>query len=135
MAEYPPFRAGASYNTQLDPLQELMFRQWVQQTGVPFNLNAKGATDYDMRGYWRGLQQGNPMARPSQIDPYDKRPHYTDYYKTPTHPTFSAESQWGGPDAPQWINDHQLANHSGRILYDAKNPLAQLMFQFPQARR
>jgi hypothetical protein len=117
MAEYPPFKPG-SYNTPLSPLHELLFRDWVQKNNVPFNLNTQGATDYDMRGYWQGLQSGHPMARPSEIDPYDQRPHYTDYYKNPGHPSFSRESQWGGPADPTWINDHQLAAPSGRILKD-----------------
>jgi hypothetical protein len=117
MAEYPPFKAGASYNTPLAPLDEMAFRQWVLGNSVPFNVNAP-VSDYDMRGYWRGVQQGNPMSRPTEINPNDNQPHYTDYYKTPLHQTFSAESQWAGPNAPTWINDHQLASPNGRIQFD-----------------
>lgn len=120
MASYPPFKPSASYNTQLDPGQEQFFRQWITQNGVPFNPNA-GATDYDMRGYWQGLQNGNPMARPTEINPNDNSPHYTDYYKTPLHQSFSAGSQWAGPNAPDWVNDHQLASPNGSILFDEKS--------------
>ena len=121
MASYPPFKPGAGYNTPLPVLDEMSFRNWVQGNQIPFNVNAPGASDYDMRGYWQGLQNGNPMARPSEINPNDNRPHFTDYYKTPLHQTFSAESQWAGPSAPTWINDSQLAAPNGRILVDERN--------------
>lgn len=120
MAANPPFKPGASYDTKLDPLQEMQFRNWVQQNNVPFDLNAQGPTDYDMRGYFQGLQNGNPMARPTQIDPNDNRPHYTDYYKAPTHERFSSESQWAGPEAPQWISDTMLAAPNGRVVANDK---------------
>jgi hypothetical protein len=127
MAEQPPFK---SQYAQLSPLDELAFRQWVAQNQIPFNPDANGS-DYDMRGYWRGMQQGNPQAMPTQINPNDNQPHYTDYYKTPLHQSFSAGSQFAGPDAGQWINDHQLADPSGRILFDEQqpmNPLAKALF-------
>lgn len=121
MAEYPPFKAGSSYNTPLPVLDEMAFRQWVLGNKVPFNVNSP-VSDYDMRGYWQGLMNGNPMARPTEINPSDNRPHFTDYYKTPLHKTFSAESQWAGPGAPTWINDHQLASPNGKIVFDEKSP-------------
>jgi len=130
MAESPPFQAGRSYDTKLNPLQELLFRQWVGDNNVPFNPDAAGPTDYDMRGYWQGLQSGHPMARPTEINPNDNQPHFTDYYKTPLHQTFSAESQWAGPDAPRWINGSQLAAPNGRVVFDESrpdNPLLQLL--------
>lgn len=116
----PPFKPATSLNTQLNPLQELMFRGWVQQNNVPFNPNTQGPTDYDMRGYYQGLQQWNPMARPTGINPNDNLPHYPDYYKTPLHQSFSSESQWAGPNAPSWINDSQLANPNGQVVFDEK---------------
>lgn len=131
MAEYPPFRASGSFNTQLSPLQEMLFRDWVQKNGVPFDVDASGPSDYDMRGYYQGLQNGNPMAW-SKVNPNDKQLHYTDYYKTPLHQTFSKDSQWAGPSAPHWINGSQLASSGGRILYDEAaeadmSPLARLL--------
>lgn len=86
-------------NTSLGPLDEMAFRQWLGQKDVPFNPEA-AATDYDMRGYWQGLQQDNPASRPTAIDPYDNRPHFTDYWKNPSHETFSNESRLAGPGAP-----------------------------------
>ncbi len=116
MAEQPPFISGYA---QLNPLEELAFRQWVAQNNVPFNPDANGS-DYDMRGYWRGLQQGNPQAVPTQVNPNDNRQHFTDYYKTPLHQSFSNESQFAGPNAPQWINDSQLAAPNGQVVFDER---------------
>jgi hypothetical protein len=82
-----------SLNTQLNPLDEIMFRKWVTTNNVPFDPNAP-PSDYDMRGFWQGLQQQNPRAF-SAVDPYDKRLHYTDYYKNPSHETFSNQSRFG----------------------------------------
>jgi len=117
----PPFLSGANYNTQLGPLEEMAFRQWVTQNKVPFNPDTIGPSDYDMRGFWRGLQQGHPMAQQS-INPNDNLMHYSDYWKTPLHQSFSSESQWAGPDTPSWINDSQLAAPNGRVVFDEKQP-------------
>jgi len=122
MPSYPPFRPSQNYNTQLDPGQEQFFRMWLQHNNVPFNPNATQPQDYDMRGYYQGVMSGNPMAAPAEINPNDSRPHYTDYYKTPLHQSFSIGSQWAGPGAPQWVNDHQLAAQNGSILFDEKAP-------------
>jgi len=122
MAPRAPFAVPASYDTQLSPLHELLFRGWVDQNKVPFNTNAQGPTDYDMRGYWQGLQQGNPQASLSSLNVNDGQMHYPDYYKTPLHQSFSNESQWAGPNAPQWANDSQLATLGGRVVYDEKAP-------------
>jgi hypothetical protein len=46
------------------------------------------------------------------------QPHYTDYWKTPYHQSFSAGSQYAGAVAPQWVNSTQLASPGGRILFD-----------------
>jgi len=129
MPAQPPFAVGQSYDTQLEPGQEFMFRQWLQNNQVPFNPNAAGPTDYDMRGYYQDMRNGNPMARQSQINPNDNRPHFTDYYKTPLHQSFSGESQWAGANAGRWANDHQLMSPGGRILFDEleQNPVARAL--------
>jgi len=115
----PYAKPGASgFNTQLDPLNEMAFRQWVARNKVPFNPD-KEMTDYDMRGFYQGLQQQNPRAI-SSINPNDQQLHYPDWWKTPTHQTFSQDSQWAGPVAPRWNEGDQLIAPSGRILFDEK---------------
>lgn len=111
---------AANFNTQLAPLDEMAFRGWLKQNNVPFNPNA-GETDYDMRGFWRGMQQQQPRAT-SAVNPNDQQLHYPDYWKTPLHQTFSADSQWAGPVAPRWNEQDQLIAPSGRILFDEKAP-------------
>lgn len=111
---------GASYNTPLNPLDEFAYRQWVAQNNVPTDPNATSPQDYDMRGFWRGLQQNDPRAQ-SAIDPNDSRLHFPDFWKTPIHQTFSNESQWAPPTAPQWTPTDQLASPNGRVVFDDRN--------------
>ncbi len=116
MAQRPPFAIPTgTYNTPLSQMDEFQFRDWVQKNRVPFNPDA-ASSDYDMRGFFRAVLQGSPLAQ-SAINPNDNRMHFTDYFKTPEHPSFSNESQYAGPGAPQWINDSQLGQ-SGRVVYD-----------------
>lgn len=110
-------QAGSSYATQLDPLEEFAFRQWAKDNNVPFNVEAKEPQDYDMRGFWRGIQQQDPKAK-SAVDPNDNRLHYPDYWKTPLHETFSNESQWAGVNAPHWTEDDKLVKNNGRVVFD-----------------
>jgi hypothetical protein len=108
---------GATYNTQLDPGQEQFFRQWVTHNNVPFNPDSSAPQDYDMRGFYQGLQQQNPKAM-SAVDPNDGRMHYPDYWKTPIHRTLSNESQWAPANAPAWNAQDQLVSQGGRVLFD-----------------
>ena len=116
-----PMLAGrqpsATYNTPLDQLHEMAFRQWLQENNVPFNPDATTPQDYDMRGFYRALREQQPIAR-SAIDPNDNRMHYPDYFKTPLHETFSNESQFAPEDAPHWNDKDQLVTVGGRILFD-----------------
>lgn len=113
-------KPGASgFDTQLPLLDEMQYRNWVQQNNVPTQPNAQGTQDYDMRGFYRGLQQGDPRAQ-SAVDPNDSRLHFPDKWKTPGHETFSNESQWATPMAPQWTPDDKLVAPSGRIVFDDK---------------
>ena len=111
---------AANYNTQLPQMDEFQFRNWVAQNRVPFDPNATAPQDYDMRGYYQGLMQQNPRARPAEINSNDMRPHYTDNWKTPLHQTFSAESQWAGRGAPSWNEKDQLVSPGGRIVADER---------------
>lgn len=110
---------GASYNTPLSPADEFAYRNWVQQNNVPTDPNSTAPQDYDMRGFYQGLQQGNPKAQ-SAVDPNDSRLHYPDFWKTPLHQTFSNESQWAPADAPQWTDNDQLAKPNGQVVFDDK---------------
>ncbi|MDE2097095.1 MAG: hypothetical protein KGL39_07605 [Patescibacteria group bacterium] len=103
------------YNTKLSPKEETEFRAWVKKNNVPFDIGAK-VTDYDMRGFWKALQSGDPRAK-SAIDPNDKRLHYPDYWKTPYDLTFSAQSQWATPGAPNW-RGNQLVMPTGQVVFD-----------------
>jgi hypothetical protein len=111
---------AANYNTQLPQMDEFQFRNWVAQNRVPFDPNATAPQDYDMRGYYQGLMQQNPQARPTEVNPNDMRPHYTDNWKTPLHQTFSAGSQWAGRGAPNWNEKDQLVSPGGRIVADER---------------
>lgn len=102
---------------------EPQFRQWVKDKKVPFDPDAKEPQDYDMRGFYRGLQSGDPKAK-SAIDPNDGKLHYPDNWKTPYHDTFSNDSQWAAPNAPKWNGKDQLIGPDGAVIFDdrAKKP-------------
>lgn len=105
------------YNTPLSNKDEMLFRLWVENNKVPFDVNAK-VSDYDMRGFWKALQEDNPIAK-TAVDPNDSRIHYPDYWKTPYHETFSAESQWADPSkAPDWNSKDQLVMPNGTVIFD-----------------
>ena len=113
----PYVRPGEhSYNTPLTPRGEEAFRSWLKKSDVPFDADAS-VTDYDMRGFFKALSAGDPRAV-SAIDQNDQRVHYPDYWKTPFHETFSSESQWATPVAPQWNSLDQLVTPGGRIMFD-----------------
>jgi hypothetical protein len=110
-----------TYNTPLSPVEEAAFRTWVRHNSVPFDANAK-VTDYDMRGFWKALTSGDKRAT-TAVDPNDRRLHYPDYWKTPYHETFSAESQWANPKtAPKWNDKDQLVLPNGTVIYDDRKP-------------
>lgn len=111
---------GASYNTSLSPLDEFAYRQWVAQNRVPTNPTSNQPQDYDMRGFYRALQQGDPRAQ-TAVNQNDGLMHFPDFWKTPLHPTFSNESQWSPATAPQWTPNDQLAAPNGRVIFDERN--------------
>lgn len=118
------------YNAPLTPPEESLFRAWLKANRVPFEPDAP-VSDYDMRGFWKALQAGDPRAR-SAIDPNDQRLHYPDYWKTPYHETFSNESQWAMPDAPAWNDKDQLVAPGGAVLFDdRRSKLMDLMQSAP----
>lgn len=115
-------RQDDDYATRLNPKSEAQFRAWVAANKVPFDLKAS-INDYDMRGFWLALQSKDPAAV-SAVNPYDKRIHYPDRWKTPYHETFSAESQWATPGAPSWNKEDQLVLPSGQMVFDSRKVAA-----------
>lgn len=107
-----------TYQTTLPPKDETTFRAWVSKGRIPFDPDDP-MSDYDMRAYWQALQRG--AAAGTGINPNDGKLHYPDTYKTPYHHSFSAESRYAAPNAPVWINDHQLADpKTGEVIFDER---------------
>ncbi|PWT72893.1 MAG: hypothetical protein C5B60_08915 [Chloroflexi bacterium] len=128
MAKYNP------YQTQLSPADESQFQQWVQANRIPY-VDSPTA-DYDMRGFWQGMQQGDPAAK-GAINPYDMQYHFPDKWKTPYHETFSNESQYATADAPRWTGNDTLGwvlqDRFGNVVKDERTP-GQLTLQQLMAR-
>ena len=54
--------------------------------------------------------------------------HFPDFWKTPYHESFSAESQWADPaKAPKWNAQDQLVLPDGTVVFDEKKEAAQRM--------
>ena len=97
--------------TTLTPAEETAFQRWAAKNRV--RLDAGWNEDYDMRGLWKA----NPNATP------DERGHWPDTFKLPNHPTFSNQSIYATPDAPQWYGK-RLIDAQGRLIADeSKSPL------------
>lgn len=103
------------YLTKLSPEDEQKFQEWVKNNDIPFDPSPKA--DYDMRGFWKSLQTKDGHAS-TGIDPNDGKLHFTDYFKTPYHETFSRESKWATKDAPEWNNKDQLVDKNGKVIFD-----------------
>jgi len=110
------------YQTTLTPDEEAGFQKWVKTNNVPFDPSP--TSDYDMRGFYRGLMNGDPNAKTGQ-NANDGKLHFSDFWKTPYHKSFSAESQYADPTkAPSWNEKDQLVLPNGQIVFDerAQNP-------------
>jgi hypothetical protein len=106
------------YNTDLGG-KEAEFQAWVKQNKVPFDSSAQNS-DYDMRGFYKALQEGDPKAKEA-VNPNDKQLHFPDYWKTPYHKSFSNESQWANEaKAPKWNEQDQLVTSDGKVVYDER---------------
>lgn len=106
-----------SYQTRLSSREDMMFRQWLAEHRVPFNPDDPIA-DYDMRGYWKDVARGGGDR--TSVNENDGRLHFPDTYKTPYHHSFSSESIYARPSAPSWINDYQLADENGDVVWDER---------------
>lgn len=118
-ASFTNASASSDFSTTLPPDQEQAFRQWVQANNVPFNPDAEGPQDYDMRGFYQGLMSGDPHAE-TGTNANDGQLHYSDYWKTPYHNSFSAESRFANGAAPSWNEQDQLVTPDGRIVFDER---------------
>lgn len=117
-AKNAKYSKGSTFDTQLSPEQEQAFRKWVADNKVPFHPDDPSPSDYDMRGFYQAAISGDPEAS-TAINPNDGQIHYTDKFKTPWHKSFSNESMYAQPDAPKWINDHQLLDQrTGQVVFD-----------------
>jgi hypothetical protein len=81
---------------------------WVKQRGIT-DADSPQAY-YDYRGFWKAMQDGNPLAVQSA-----KTGHWPDLWKLPGHPNFSNESIYASADAPHWVGDH-LVDNKGNIV-------------------
>lgn len=100
------------YVTKLSPTEEQEFQQWVKTNKVPWRDIP--TSDYDMRGYWRALQEGKVKQNYSN---YDHTMHFPDTWKTPYDAVFSRESMYATPHAPRWDGD-RLVTNDGELIAD-----------------
>lgn len=111
------------YQTQLGPAMRSAFMDWQREMkaqGHDPHYDPSPQADYDLPGFFRGLVKGDPHAQQG-INANDGQMHYSDYYKTLYHPSFSAESQWAMPGAaPKWVNDYQLKTPNGVEVFNEK---------------
>jgi muramidase (phage lysozyme) len=105
------------YLTKLDPADEAKFQDWVKTNKVPFDPSP--TADYDMRGFWKDLTTGGGHAK-TGANANDGKLHFTDYFKTPYHESFSSESQWATDKAPTWNEKDQLVTPDGRVVFDER---------------
>jgi len=77
-----PYDFSDRYNTRLSAAEEKRFLK---------SSMASDVYDYDSRGEWKAIEDGElPRRKPGE--------HGTDKYKKPNHPTFSDESIYHGRD-------------------------------------
>jgi hypothetical protein len=102
------------YTTQLSPAEEIQFQQWIKANKIPWQDSP--TADYDMRGYWKAQQSGDPNAKQGA------NLHFPDTYKTPYHRSFSNESKYALPVAPHWTNQNQQVDPHGKVTWDDRWP-------------
>lgn len=122
LARYQQYAKPGPYTTELSPAEEKQFSKWLDTQTNLENREQYLEPDsvYDMRGFWKGMQTGDPVASQS-INPYDKRIHYPDKWKTPRAATFSNESIYALPHAPQWRKGpygDQYVLPNGYVIFD-----------------
>ena len=76
--------------------ERIAYLQWVIRNNVPIS------NDYNMEGFYKAQQIGDPRVS-AGINPNDNRMHFTDMFKLPNHHSFSSDSAYATPDAPEWM--------------------------------
>ncbi len=99
------------YITSLSPAEETQFQQWAAENPHAVVGELGDNPDYDIRGYWKAMMAGNPVAKQAE------NLHFPDQWKTPYDATFSRESQYALPNAPYWQGD-KLRTNTGRLIVD-----------------
>lgn len=105
------------YQTQLSPTEETQFQGWVKQNKIPFDPSP--TSDYDMRGFYKEQKSSGSKAQ-TGINKNDGKLHFTDFFKTPYHKSFSAESKYAKAGAPKWNDKDQLVLPNGKVVFDEK---------------
>lgn len=113
------YAKGGDHLTTLTGAQEKDFQKWVQDNNVPFDPSP--TADYDMRGFYKGLISGDSHAKQA-VNANDGKMHFSDWWKTPYHKSFSAESQYALPGAPKWNDLDQLVAPDGTVVFDERRP-------------
>lgn len=119
--------APGPYQTQLPMDKEADFQRWRVENStfdpdtmsvrtVPYDPSPQA--DYDMRGYYQAQQAGTVPAPSPNVN--DGRMHFTDQFKTPYHESFSRDSMFALPNAPQWNSQDQLIDEHGGVVFDER---------------
>lgn len=110
------------YLTKLKPNEESLFLQWVMDNKIPFDPSP--TADYDMRGFWKNLMLEGGDKAETGMNANDRQLHFSDYFKTPYHHSFSRESKWATEHAPIWNEQDQLVLPDGTVVFDEREQAA-----------
>ena len=101
--------------TQLSPLEEALFRRWVQTNNIT-DLDSPDS-HYDYRGFWKTGA------------PHKQGDHFPDTFKQHGHPTFSIESQYSkGPyDGGMWNGENYMPQMTPAVSHIQPQAIIQLL--------
>jgi hypothetical protein len=105
-----------NYSTPLSATEEPAFQNWLKTNQVPYKDEPRA--DYDMRGFYKAAQFGDPRASQS-LNAGDQQMHFPDTWKTPYHTGFSNESMYAPQSAPRWEED-VLKSAGGKVVSDER---------------
>jgi hypothetical protein len=105
-----------NYSTPLSATEEPAFQNWLKTNQIPYKDEPQA--DYDMRGFYKAAQFGDPRATQS-LNAGDQQMHFPDTWKTPYHTGFSNESMYAPQSAPRWEED-VLKSAGGKVVSDER---------------